>query len=112
MNEGAISGAEATGQKYCSGCGKLIHKDAYACPTCGAPQGNVTGAAGEKSRVIAIVLALLLGGFGFHKFYLGRIGWGILYIVFFWTLIPSIAALIESIIYITTTDQAFKEKYG
>lgn len=97
------------GQKYCSGCGIILHKDAYQCPKCGAPQA---GALGQKNRVLAIVLALLLGGIGAHKFYLGRIGWGILYLLFCWTFIPQLIAFIEAIIYITMSDQAFAQKYG
>ena len=31
-----------------------------------------------RSRVVAVVLALLLGGLGVHKFYLGRTGLGVL----------------------------------
>lgn len=110
MTEAAapIAGA-MTNQKYCSGCGVLIHKEALQCPKCGAPQADVGG---RKSRVVAIVLALLLGGIGGHKFYLGRIGWGILYLIFCWTFIPAIAAFIEAIIYITMSDAAFAKKYG
>ncbi len=58
------------------------------------------------------MLALLLGGIGAHKFYLGRIGMGILYLVFVWTFIPAIVAFVEAIIYITMSDQAFAKKYG
>jgi TM2 domain-containing membrane protein YozV len=67
---------------------------------------------GAKNRVIAIVLALLVGGIGVHKFYLGRIGQGILYLVFCWTFIPSIIAFVEAIIYVTMSDEAFTKKYG
>jgi hypothetical protein len=38
---------------------------------------------------------LFLGGLGAHKFYMGETGLGILYLVFFWTGIPSIVAFIE-----------------
>lgn len=100
-----------TDQKFCLGCGKTLHKTAPQCPHCGAPQADVVPAS-SKSRVVAIVLALLLGGIGAHKFYLGRIGMGILYLVFVWTFIPAIVALVEAIIYITMSDQAFAKKYG
>ena len=104
-------GMEATGQKYCSGCGILIHKDARACPQCGAPQAG-TGAVGNKNKIVAFILAWFLGAFGAHKFYLGRAGWGVLYLLFFWTLIPAVAAFVEGIIYLTMSDQAFEAKYG
>jgi TM2 domain-containing membrane protein YozV len=87
----------------------VIHKQASQCPHCGAPQAD---AQGSKSRVTAILLALFLGGIGAHKFYLGRPGWGVLYLLFVWTFIPSIVALIELIIYITMSDAKFAQKYG
>ena len=36
----------------------------------------------DKNRVAAGVLAILLGGIGAHKFYLGQSGQGILYLLF------------------------------
>jgi TM2 domain-containing membrane protein YozV len=100
-----------TQQKYCSGCGALIHKEAGACPICGAPQRDIQHRE-RKSRGVAIILALLLGGLGIHKFYLGRSGWGFLYLIFCWTFIPAIAAFVEAIIYAVMSENAFHEKYG
>ena len=60
----------------------------------------------------AALLAILLGSFGAHRFYLGHIGLGILYLVFFWTWIPGIVGLIEGIIYLTQSDNEFKSKYN
>jgi len=51
----------------------------------------------KKSSLIAIVLAVLLGSFGFHKFYQGKVFWGIVYILFCWTGIPTIWSWIEAI---------------
>ena len=65
-----------------------------------------------KSKLAAALFAILLGGLGVHKFYLGRIGWGVVYIVFFWTFIPTILGFIEGIIYLTMSDEAFATKYG
>ncbi|MFX8824810.1 TM2 domain-containing protein, partial [Acinetobacter baumannii] len=56
--------------------------------------------------------ALLLGGFGAHKFYLGRVGQGILYLIFCWTFIPAIIAFIEGILYLCSSDEDFAKKYG
>tara|TARA_R110002167_G_scaffold76368_5_gene212625 strand:+ start:649 stop:945 length:297 start_codon:yes stop_codon:yes gene_type:complete len=97
--------------KYCSGCASQLHVSATSCPHCGAKQ-SATATSGSKSRVVAIVFALLLGGIGIHKFYLGRIAAGILYLLFCWTFIPSVIALIEAIIYLTMSDEAFAQKYG
>lgn len=67
---------------------------------------------GKKNRIVAALLAFFLGGFGAHKFYLGRIGWGIIYLLLCWTFIPSIVAFIEFIIYLCTSDEEFTRKYG
>lgn len=64
-----------------------------------------------KSRKKAFWLAFILGGFGAHKFYLGKTTQGILYLVFCWTYVPAFIALVESIIYITMSDQDFQQKY-
>ncbi len=63
-----------------------------------------------KSKTVAGVLGILLGGLGIHKFYLGKVGMGILYIVFCWTYIPALVGLIEGIIYLTQTDENFMLK--
>lgn len=65
----------------------------------------------SKSKTTAGILAILLGGIGAHKFYLGKIGLGILYLVFCWTYIPAILGLIEGIIYLTSSDEKFYYKY-
>lgn len=49
----------------------------------------------RKDVTAAILLAFFLGSFGAHRFYMGEIGMGILYICFCWTFIPHIVALIE-----------------
>lgn len=52
----------------------------------------------EVNKVIYIVLALFLGGFGVHKFYARKTGMGLLYFVFCWTGIPQIIAIIGGIL--------------
>lgn len=64
-----------------------------------------------KSKVAAGVLAIFLGGIGIHKFYLGKIGMGILYLLFCWTGIPAIAAFIEGIVYLCSNDENFQLKH-
>ncbi|MCK5022991.1 MAG: NINE protein [Candidatus Aenigmarchaeota archaeon] len=100
-------------ESYCSSCGVIIKKEAEICPKCGVRQkGHHSFSGGEKSKVAAGLLGILLGGIGAHKFYLGKTGIGILYLIFFWTFVPAILGLIEGIIYLTMTDAAFKAKYG
>lgn len=50
----------------------------------------------KKNPTTAVLLALFLGGLGAHKFYLGKTGMGIVYILFAWTTIPAWIALIEA----------------
>jgi TM2 domain-containing membrane protein YozV len=49
----------------------------------------------QKDEVVGVLLALFLGTFGAHHFYLRRPGLGILYIVFCWTGIPTIISIVE-----------------
>jgi len=105
------SGLDNSQRKFCQGCAAALHVSATTCPQCGARQGG-RAVQGEKSRIAAALLAFFLGGFGVHKFYLGRVAAGVLYLVFFWTFIPAIIAFVEFIIYLTMSDEAFAEKYG
>ncbi|ENV56471.1 NINE protein [Acinetobacter soli] len=97
--------------KFCFACGQQIDTRAEICPKCGVRQTDVK-VTGNKSKIAAGVLALFLGGFGVHKFYLGKVGQGILYLLFFWTFIPAIIAFFEAIIYFCTSDENFAKKYG
>ena len=73
----------------------------------------VTPAApGAKSKTTAGILAILLGGLGAHKFYLGQPLMGVLYLLFIWTFIPAILGLIEGIIFLTLSDVEFDQRYG
>ena len=64
-----------------------------------------------KSKVAAGILAMLLGGIGIHKFYLGQIGWGIVYLLFCWTGLPAIWAFIDGIIILCSKTENFELKY-
>ncbi|MBU0437081.1 hypothetical protein CW746_01150 [Staphylococcus succinus] len=52
----------------------------------------------EVNKVIYIVLAIFLGGFGIHKFYARKTIIGLLYLVFCWTGVPQILAVVGAII--------------
>ena len=79
---------------------------------------------GTKSKFAAGLLAILLGYWGVHKFYLGYTGPGLVYLLvntvgFFVTVfllgIPNmvlgVIALIEGIIYLTLSDEDFENTY-
>ena len=65
-----------------------------------------------KNKVVAAILALVLGWLGIHKFYLGESGAGVLYVLFCWTGIPAIVAFFECIILLLMSDQVFDAKYN
>jgi len=103
-------------QKYCHECGETINIKAEICPKCGVrqPSTNNSGfstTASGRSRMVAAILALLLGGFGIHRFYLGKIVSGIFYLLFCWTFIPAIIAFIEAIFLLCMSDDKFAAKY-
>jgi TM2 domain-containing membrane protein YozV len=49
----------------------------------------------RRDEVVGVLLALFLGSFGLHHFYLRRTGLGILYACFFWSGIPGIIGFFE-----------------
>lgn len=51
--------------------------------------------AARRDEVIGILLALFLGTFGIHHFYLRRTGLGVLYCCFCWTGITAVLGFIE-----------------
>ncbi|ADR19753.1 TM2 domain-containing protein [Calditerrivibrio nitroreducens] len=104
-------------EKFCSECGEIIKLKAEICPKCGVrqippPNPLSSTAPNGKNKIIAALFAFFLGGLGVHKFYLGQVGRGILYLLFCWTFIPSIVAFIEFIILLTMSDETFNKKYG
>ena len=65
-----------------------------------------------KSKTVALLLALFLGGLGIHKFYLGSKKTGWLYLLFFWTVIPAILALIDFFVILFMPRNIFNRKYS
>lgn len=41
---------------------------------------NVTHGISNKSKMVALLLCIFLGAFGIHRFYVGKVGTGILYL--------------------------------
>ncbi|GEM_PF-3313102 len=65
----------------------------------------------EIKRVTAGLLAIFFGGFGIHKFYLGKVFQGLLHFIFFFTLIPFVIGIKEGLKYLKATDQEFYLQY-
>jgi TM2 domain-containing membrane protein YozV len=121
----------------CEYCGYKSREKAVKCPLCGASlkmvekviadayyentktkttthnttytkqTNNYTPLLGEKNRIIAALLAFFAGSIGLHKFYMGNIASGIMYIMFWWTAIPSILSFIDGISLLCMTDSKF-----
>ena len=86
-------------------------------PAYGAPAGAAS-ALGKKDRTVAGILAILLGAFGAHHWYLGNYVYAGIYLgVTVLTAgilgaIPAIAGIVEGIMYLTATDERFQAKYN
>jgi TM2 domain-containing membrane protein YozV/ribosomal protein L40E len=113
-------------KKHCFACAAILDIRAELCPRCGIRQPALPGMPGStaltvqgarplarttKNKTTAGVFALVLGGLGIHKFYLGQTAAGIVYLLFCWTFIPAFIAFIEGLIFLTMSDEAFAEKY-
>ena len=114
MNQPLTKSAD---EKFCKDCGSVINVRAEICPKCGVRQlpvhsGLASTAPNGKSKLAAALFALFLGGIGIHKFYLGKVGWGIAYLLFCWTFIPAIVAFVEAILLFVMSDEEFNRKFG
>ena len=103
--EANTSGQTQAKTKFCKHCGGTIPQDAVMCTHCGRHVEELAGAAQPqvviqntnmntntaaavvagvgaraKNKWTAFVLCLLLGYFGAHKFYEGKVGMGVLYL--------------------------------
>ena len=65
-----------------------------------------------KDKNVAGILAILIGAFGVHQFYLGNTGKGILYAIFFWTGIPVIVGVIDGVLLLTREQHLFDDQYN
>lgn len=71
-----------------------------------APAGKPEGA---DKKLIAGLLAILIGWTGAHKFYLGYTKEGIIMLVLF--CVSGIVGIIEEVLYLTKSDEEFVDTY-
>ena len=64
--------------KYCPYCSKKVNEDQDVCLSCGKTIKNTNNG---KSRILAAILALLVGSLGVHNFYLGYNSKGVIQLV-------------------------------
>jgi TM2 domain-containing membrane protein YozV/Tfp pilus assembly major pilin PilA len=95
------------GMISCGACKNTLHESAPICPHCGASQRS----RGYKSKLTAGLLAILIGGFGVHRFYLGQ-WWGIFYLLLFWTAVPGLISIIEGIVFLVTNQESWDERHN
>ena len=140
-------GAKPTGhRRFCRHCAAHLGPEQIICTKCGAgittagSSRSVGGSIvpGEKNKIAAGILAIMFGGIGVHKFYMGSWGWGLAFLVnlllflpftialsvvsfgllsfltglpFMFQVIQFVIGLVEGIIYLTMSDEAFAAKY-
>lgn len=112
--------------KVCSSCGAPLEDNMKFCEQCGAAQTAenlehrslnvlsepIVQSRNKRNKITAGVLGILLGGIGAHKFYLGKITMGIIYLLACWTGIPVIIGLIEGIKYLIMSPEEFDAKFN
>ena len=73
---------------YCPNCGKPVTGETNFCPECGAPlkianyqNQPALNRTNEDRWLIALILCILVGSLGVHRFYTGNIVTGVLMLI-------------------------------
>ena len=87
-------------------------KNATAVPTAAAPAAPQT----DRNKYVAALIAFLFGPLGIHRFYLGRIGTGVLMLILSVSVIGLALsvpwALIDMVRYLVMSDREFAARYA
>ena len=64
-----------------------------------------------QKKLVQSALAIFLGSLGAHKFYQGKTLQGVMYLLFFWTTLPTWISFIEGVRYLFMPVEDFYEQY-
>jgi len=64
-----------------------------------------------QKKLVQSALAIFLGSLGAHKFYQGKTFQGVMYLLFFWTTLPTWISFIEGVRYLFMPVEDFYEQY-
>jgi len=83
MNAAAEKAAD---EMFCPSCGAVIKKAAEICPKCGVRQKEPIILVGNESEVSSrwmtlLLLSIFFGSLGVDRFYVGKVGTGILKLI-------------------------------
>ncbi len=86
---GNAGGSGPSTVQNCPACGSAVGPNDQFCANCGAPTGNpsqvyqgqVYRSSNQRSKLVAGLLGIFVGGFGIHNFYLGNISIGVIQII-------------------------------
>lgn len=120
--------------RYCTKCGAVNDEIAQYCSNCQAPLSQINSgyqpmqsvnpgaltdwkAMGADKKMVAGILAILLGSLGVHKFILGYTTEGVIMLLVsvlscgILAVIPSVIGIVEGIMYLTKSDEEFVRTY-
>ena len=120
--------------RYCTKCGAINDATAQYCTNCQAPLSQINSgyqpmqsvnpgamtdwkAMGADKKMVAGILAILLGSLGVHKFILGYTTEGVIMLLVsilscgILAVIPSVIGIVEGIMYLTKSDEEFVRTY-
>ena len=120
--------------RYCTKCGAVNDDTAQYCSNCQAPLSQINSgyqpmqsvnpgamtdwkAMGADKKMVAGILAILLGSLGVHKFILGYTTEGVIMLLVsvlscgVLAVVPSVIGIVEGIMYLTKSDEEFVRTY-